>query len=47
MNLPHSPALAAGDQLNALESALYRGRLGRRNFFKLAMAAVVPWLLAG
>jgi choline dehydrogenase len=46
MNLPHSPSLAAGDQLNALESALYRGRLGRRNFVKLAMATGMSMIAA-
>ncbi|WP_300434699.1 GMC family oxidoreductase [uncultured Mameliella sp.] len=30
--------LAAGDILNALEAALYRGRIGRRRFMQLALA---------
>lgn len=30
--------LAAGDVLNALEAALYRGKIGRRRFMQLALA---------
>ncbi|CUH79084.1 hypothetical protein [Tropicibacter naphthalenivorans] len=30
--------LAAGDIVNALEAALYRGKIGRRRFFQLALA---------
>jgi choline dehydrogenase len=39
MKLPETFALQQGDRLNALEAALYRGRLGRRQFIKLALAA--------
>ena len=35
----HAPDLRAGDVLNALESALYHGRLARRDFMRLAIAA--------
>lgn len=34
----HHP-LAAGDIVNALEAALYRGKIGRRRFMQLALAA--------
>jgi len=33
--------LASGDQLNLLESALFRGKIGRREFIKMAVAAGV------
>ncbi|TXG99884.1 MAG: GMC family oxidoreductase [Nevskiaceae bacterium] len=35
----NAPALASGDAINALEQDLYRGRLGRRQFIALAVAA--------
>ncbi len=34
----HTPDLQTGDTLNALEDALYRGRLHRRDFIRLATA---------
>ncbi len=34
-----TPDLERGDTLNSLEDALYRGRLGRRDFIRLAIAA--------
>ena len=40
MNQQHgNPELLQGDILNALEDALYRGNLGRRDFLRLAVAA--------
>jgi choline dehydrogenase len=40
MQMP-SPPLARGDLLNALEGALYRGQLDRRQFIRLALSAGV------
>lgn len=40
MRIP-SPPLARGDLLNALEGALYRGQLDRRQFIRLALSAGV------
>jgi len=34
-----SDRLKSGDQINRLEDALYRGRIGRRGFIKMALAA--------
>lgn len=39
MKLPRNPNLAYGDVINALEEALYRGKLGRRRFIQMALAA--------
>lgn len=39
MYLNANNPLAAGDILNALEAALYRGRIGRRRFMQLALAS--------
>src|SRR5262245_66356383 len=39
MKFPFWNPLATGDRLNALESALYFGRLDRRRFVQLAIAA--------
>lgn len=39
MKLPANPKHAYGDVINALEAALYRGKLGRRRFIQMAMAA--------
>ena len=40
MNQQHDNSeLLQGDILNALEDALYRGKLGRRDFIRLAAAA--------
>ena len=41
MKLPTSTALSQGDNLNALEAALYRGRIDRRRFMQLALAGGV------
>ena len=41
MKLPRSIALSQGDRLNALEAALYHGRLDRRRFLHLALASGV------
>ncbi|MFZ7090875.1 GMC family oxidoreductase [Primorskyibacter sp. 2E233] len=35
----HPSPLSAGDIVNALEAALYRGKIGRRRFMQLALAA--------
>lgn len=39
MKLPWNPNSATGDRLDALEGALYRGQIDRRNFIRLAIAA--------
>ena len=41
MKLPLSPELARGEMVNAIERALYRGSVSRRNFIKMALAAGV------
>lgn len=41
MKLPMTPEMARGEWINAAEGALYRGRLNRRNFIKIALAAGV------
>ncbi len=39
MRIRNTPALERGDLVNALEDALYRGQIGRRQFLGLAVAA--------
>ncbi|MEP3278888.1 MAG: GMC family oxidoreductase N-terminal domain-containing protein [Stappiaceae bacterium] len=41
MKLPITPELARGELVNIAESALYRGKLNRRDFIKIALAAGV------
>lgn len=41
MKLPLTPELARGELVNAVERALYRGNLSRRDFMKMALAAGV------
>lgn len=39
MKIPMTPQLARGEMINAAEGALYRGKLSRRRFMQIALAA--------
>ncbi len=41
MKLPMTPELARGELVNHAEGALYQGKLNRRDFIKIALAAGV------
>jgi choline dehydrogenase len=41
MKIPMTPEMARGELVNAAEDALYRGKLNRRSFIKIALAAGV------